>query len=100
MTMDNKNKVLKAIYLADYVPDVMEKIEESLLGDKDIIEYAVRVDGCALEYASDNLKNDNSILHYFSPYLGVCHMKCTRKSLTLTCYNEKLKKEYQYTIKK
>ena len=48
----------------------------------------------------DNLKNDNSILHYFSPHLGVCHMKCTRKSLTLTCYNEKLQKEYQYTIKK
>ena len=36
--MNNKNKVLKAIYLADYVPDVMERIEESLLDDKDINE--------------------------------------------------------------
>ena len=48
----------------------------------------------------ENMNHDNSILHYFSPHLGVCHMKCTRKSLTLTCYNEKLQKEYQYTIKK
>ena len=62
MSMNNKNKVFKAIYLADYVPDVMEKIEESLLDDKDIIDYAVRVDGCALEYASDNLKNDKEIV--------------------------------------
>jgi hypothetical protein len=58
----NKDKVLKAIYLADYVPDVMEKIEESLLDDKDIIDYAVRVDGCALEYASDSLKRDKEIV--------------------------------------
>ena len=48
----------------------------------------------------ENMNHDNSILHYFSPNLGVCHMKCTRKSLTLTCYNEKLQKEYQYKIKK
>ena len=45
------------------------------------------------------MNHDNSILHYFSPHLGVCHMKCTRKSLTLTCYNEKLQKEYQYKIR-
>ena len=60
--MNNKNRVLKAIYLADYVPDVMEKIEESLLGDKEVIDYAVHVDGCALEYASDALKNDKDIV--------------------------------------
>jgi len=60
--MKNKDKILKAIYLSDYIPDVMEKIEESLLDDKDIIDYAVRVDGCALEYASDNLKNDKGIV--------------------------------------
>ena len=48
----------------------------------------------------ENMNHDNSILHYFSPNLGVCHMKCNSKSLTLTCYNEKLQKEYQYTIKK
>ena len=60
--MNNKNRVLKALYLADYVPDVMEKIEESLLGDKEVIDYAVHVDGCALEYASDALKNDKDIV--------------------------------------
>jgi hypothetical protein len=27
-------------------------------------------------------------------------MKCDNKSLSLTCYNEKLQKEYKYTIKK
>ena len=31
--LKNKEKIFKAIYLADYVPDVMEKIEESLLDD-------------------------------------------------------------------
>jgi hypothetical protein len=60
--MKNKNKILKAIYLADYIPDVMEKIEESLLDDKDIIDYAVGIDGCALEYASDSLKNDKDVV--------------------------------------
>ena len=34
----------------------------------------------------ENMNHDNSILHYFSPHLGVCHMKCTSKSLTLTCF--------------
>ena len=60
--MKDKDKVFKAIYLADYVPDVMEIIEESLLDNKAIIDYAVRVDGCALEYASDDLKNDKEIV--------------------------------------
>lgn len=60
--MKDKDKVFKAIYLADYVPDVMERIEESLLDNKAIIDYAVRVDGCALEYASDNLKNNKEIV--------------------------------------
>jgi hypothetical protein len=56
--MKNKNKVFKAIYLADYVPDVMKRIEGSLLDNKARIDYAVRIDGGALEYASDSLKND------------------------------------------
>ena len=38
---------------------------------------------------------DNSILEYFSPNLGICHMKCDNNSLTLTCYNELLEEEYQ-----
>ena len=46
----------------------------------------------------DNMNMDNSILEYFSPNLGVCHMKCSDKILTLTCYNDKLEKEYQYKI--
>jgi len=47
-----------------------------------------------------NMDKDNSILHFYSPNLGVCHMKCTDKSLNLICYNEKLKEEYSYLIKK
>ena len=47
-----------------------------------------------------NLKKDNSILQYFSPNLGVCHMKIDNHSLKLICYNEKLEEEYKYTIKK
>ena len=58
----NKEKVLKAIYMEDYIPDVMEKIDPSLLADKDVIRYAVCVDGCSLEYASDELKDDKEIV--------------------------------------
>ena len=43
---------------------------------------------------------DDSSLEYFSPNLGVCYMKCNDNSLSLTCYNEKLQKEYNYTMKK
>ena len=45
MSDENKDKVFKAIYLADYVPDVMKRIEGSLLDNKAIIDYAVRIDG-------------------------------------------------------
>ena len=48
----------------------------------------------------DNTKYDNSQLDFFSPNLGVCHMKCNDKSMTLTCFNESLQKEYNYTMKK
>jgi len=48
----------------------------------------------------ENMDDDNSILEFFSPNLGVCHMKCNKDSLTLTCYNELLEKEYTYRIKK
>tara|TARA_B110000285_G_scaffold3865_1_gene4052 strand:+ start:1726 stop:2550 length:825 start_codon:yes stop_codon:yes gene_type:complete len=48
----------------------------------------------------EKMNNDNSILEFFSPNLGVCHMKCKKDSLTLTCYNELLEKEYTYRIKK
>jgi len=47
-----------------------------------------------------NLDKDNSILNFYSPNLGVCHMKCSNNSLHLLCYNEKLQEEYKYTIKK
>jgi len=47
-----------------------------------------------------NMDPDNSILEFFSPNLGVCHMKCNKDSLVLTCYNELLEKEYTYKIKK
>jgi len=43
---------------------------------------------------------DNSVLEYFSPNLGVCHMKCNEKVFSLTCYNEHLEEEYQYVSKK
>ena len=48
----------------------------------------------------NNLKKDNSVLYYFSPNLGVCHMKCDEISINLTCYNENLIKEYSHTILK
>ena len=48
----------------------------------------------------EKMNSDNSILEFFSPNLGVCHMKCKKDSLTLICYNELLEKEYQYRIKK
>ena len=48
----------------------------------------------------EKMDNDNSILEFFSPNLGVCHMKCNKDSLTLICYNELLEKEYQYVSKK
>jgi len=48
----------------------------------------------------DNMNYDSSILDFFSPNLGICHMKCNNKSLSLTCYNEKLQKEYHYAMKK
>jgi len=48
----------------------------------------------------DKMNKDKSILEYFSPNPGVCHMKCDNKSFSLTCYNELLQKEYKYTMKK
>ena len=48
----------------------------------------------------ENMNDDNSILEFFSPNLGSCHMKCKKDSLTLICYNELLEKEYQYKINK
>ena len=48
----------------------------------------------------EKTKYDNSQLDFFSPNLGVCHMKCNNKSMSLTCFNESLKKEYNYTMKK
>tara|TARA_B110000971_G_C19853067_1_gene428069 strand:- start:291 stop:725 length:435 start_codon:yes stop_codon:yes gene_type:complete len=48
----------------------------------------------------DKLNIDKSILEFFSPNLGICHMKCDNNSLSLICYNELLQKEYTYTIKK
>ena len=41
---------------------------------------------------------DNSQLDFFSPNLGICHMKCNNKSMTLTCYNELLQKEYSIQL--
>lgn len=41
---------------------------------------------------------DNSQLDFFSPNLGVCHMKCNNQKLTLTCYNESLQKEYSISL--
>jgi len=41
---------------------------------------------------------DNSQLEYFSPNLGVCHMKCNDKSMNLTCFNESLQKEYSIKL--
>jgi len=48
----------------------------------------------------DKLYADKSILEFFSPNLGVCHMKCNKNSLVLICYNEFLEEEYRYKIKK
>ena len=52
----NKDSVLKAIYMEDYIPDVMEKIDPSLLADRDVIQYAICIDGCSLEMQVMNLK--------------------------------------------
>ena len=46
----------------------------------------------------EKTKYDNSQLDFFSPNLGVCHMKCDNKKLTLTCYNESLQKEYSISL--
>jgi len=48
----------------------------------------------------EKMDDDNSILEFFSPNLGVCHMKCKNDSLVLTYYNELLEKEYQYVSRK
>ena len=48
----------------------------------------------------ENLDEDKSILQFFSPNLGICHMKCNKNSLHFTFYNEKLQQEYSYTIQK
>ena len=52
------------------------------------------------KYTLDKMNMDKSVLKFFSPNLGVCHMKCNNNSMVLTCYNELLEKEYQYKIKK
>ena len=41
---------------------------------------------------------DNSRLDFFSPNLGVCHMKCNNKTMSLTCFNESLQKEYSISL--
>ena len=46
----------------------------------------------------ENTNYDNSRLDFFSPNLGVCHMKCDNKSMSLTCYNELLQKEYHIKL--
>tara|TARA_B100000900_G_scaffold409523_1_gene425602 strand:- start:2027 stop:2857 length:831 start_codon:yes stop_codon:yes gene_type:complete len=46
----------------------------------------------------ENTKYDNSQLDFFSPNLGMCYMKSNDKSLSLTCYNEKLQKEYSIKL--
>lgn len=46
----------------------------------------------------EKTKYDNSQLDFFSPNLGVCHMKCDDKSMTLTCFNESLQKEYSIKL--
>ena len=47
-----------------------------------------------------NLSSCKSTLLFYSPNLGVCHMKATKSALNFTCYNEELKKEYSYTLNK
>tara|TARA_Y100000385_G_scaffold270144_1_gene308921 strand:- start:344 stop:1168 length:825 start_codon:yes stop_codon:yes gene_type:complete len=51
-------------------------------------------------YVDKMKEEDDSVLEYFSPNIGACYMKCDDKSLSLTCYDEKLQKEYKYTMKK
>ena len=51
-------------------------------------------------YVDKMKEEDDSVLEYFSPNIGACYMKCDDKSLSLTCYNEKLQKEYKYAMKK
>lgn len=43
--------------------------------------------------------SDKSILEFFSPNLGICHMKCNKNSLVLICYNELLEEEYRYILR-
>lgn len=44
--------------------------------------------------------SENELLHFYSPNLGMCHMKSTKNNLTLKCYNDKLDLEYSYKITK
>ena len=72
------------------------------LKDKNIHTLVIGTGGKSYDpdiFFPEKLKNDE-LLHFFSPNLGVCHMKCNKKTLSLTCYNDKLKEEYSYKIKK
>jgi len=48
----------------------------------------------------ENMKRGNASLKFYSPNLGLCHMKCDDNTLTLICYNELLKEEYEHVVKK
>jgi hypothetical protein len=43
---------------------------------------------------------DNSVLEYFSPNLGVCSFEVTQKKLSATFYDEKCTEEFTYEIEK
>ena len=47
----------------------------------------------------NNMKKEDSELLFHSPNLGICLLDATSKRIKLTCYNERLIKEFYYEIK-
>ena len=66
-------------------------------GGSNIAELVGLSGGSSSDRTSVSLKVLES-KDFFSPNLGICHMKCNNKSMTLTCYNELLQKEYSIQL--
>ena len=64
----NKEEVMKAIAETweeeAYIDDVLDKVDDSLLSDKELIMTIVQLkhSGCLLDYADDSLKADKEIV--------------------------------------
>ena len=95
------NEVTIDLYMCGH--DHCKSIIEVPKNNKTIVALVIGTGGKVYDeglFDLTNLDKDKSILQYFSPNLGVCHMKVYDQSLKLICYNEKLQEEYEYTLTK